>query len=44
MSESGGADPEFLDELRREMGLDEPAPRQYFKWLGVILAGDWGTA
>lgn len=44
MSESRGADPEFLDQLRREMGLDEPAPSQYFKWLGGILTGDWGTS
>jgi len=44
MSESRGADPEFLNKLRAEMGLDEPAPLQYFKWLGGIVTGDWGTS
>src|SRR5690554_2411033 len=44
MSESRGADPEFLNKLRAEMGLDEPAPLQYFKWLGGIVTGDWGQS
>lgn len=44
MAESRGSDPVFLEKLRQEMGLDEPAPIQYFKWLGGILTGDWGTS
>lgn len=44
MAESRGSDPVFLEKLRAEMGLDEPAPIQYFKWLGGILTGDWGTS
>ncbi len=44
MSESRGSDPAFLNKLRAEMGLDEPAPLQYFKWLGGIVTGDWGTS
>ena len=44
MAESRGADPEFLDKLRAELGLDEPAPLQYFKWMGGIVTGDWGTS
>lgn len=44
MAESRGSDPEFLDKLRAELGLDEPAPLQYFRWLGGIVTGDWGTS
>lgn len=44
MAESRGSDPEFLDRMREEMGLNEPAPLQYFKWLGGIATGDWGTS
>ncbi|MCK9496332.1 MAG: ABC transporter permease [Dehalococcoidia bacterium] len=44
MAESRGSDPEFLDQLRAELGLNEPAPIQYFKWLGGIVTGDWGTS
>jgi peptide/nickel transport system permease protein len=27
---------------RQSMGLDEPLPVQYIKWLGSLLRGDWG--
>lgn len=30
--------------LRLEMGLDQPAPVRYVKWLSGILHGDWGSS
>ena len=38
------ATPEALENLRRELGLNEPALSRYFSWLGGILQGDLGTA
>ena len=38
------ATPEALANLRREMGLNEPALQRYFSWLGGILQGDLGVA
>ncbi|MDW4499830.1 ABC transporter permease [Sulfitobacter sp. D35] len=38
------ATPEALANLRRELGLDEPALSRYFTWLGNFLQGDLGTA
>lgn len=39
-----GATPEALANLRRDMGLNEPAVTRYFDWLFGILRGDLGTA
>jgi peptide/nickel transport system permease protein len=33
-----------LEELRLELGLNEPLPLQYFRWLGNFTMGDWGTS
>jgi peptide/nickel transport system permease protein len=33
-----------LQSLRRELGLDLPAPIQYARWLGGFVIGDWGTS
>lgn len=33
-----------LETCRQELGLDQPAPAQYFNWLGNFLQGDWGTS
>lgn len=30
--------------LRRRLGLDQPLPVQYFKWLGLALQGELGTS
>ena len=38
------ATPEALENLRRELGLNEPPITRYFSWLGGILQGDLGTA
>ncbi len=31
-------------ELRRELGLDQPIPVQYLRWLGGLVAGDLGRS
>ncbi len=36
--------PEARIELTKKLGLDEPLPTQYFKWLVNILQGDAGTS
>ena len=38
------ATPESLANLRKEMGLDQPALTRYFQWLGGIVQGDLGTS
>ena len=38
------ATPEALANLRRELGLEEPALSRYFSWLGNAVTGDLGTA
>ena len=38
------ATPEALANLRKELGLNEPALSRYFGWLGNALQGDLGTA
>lgn len=36
--------PDDLTRLRRELGLDEPLPIQYLKWLANVLQGDLGRS
>jgi len=38
------ARPEALEALRVELGLNDPAPVQYARWLGGFVIGDWGTS
>jgi peptide/nickel transport system permease protein len=35
---------EALQALRRELGLDQPALVQYFRWLMNFISGDWGVS
>ncbi len=35
---------EYVEELRREYGLDKPAPVRYFIWLGQVVRGNLGTS
>ena len=37
-----GADEAKLDEIRADLGLDEPVIVRYFDWLGAFLTGDLG--
>lgn len=38
------ATPEALANIRKELGLNEPAISRYFAWLGGLVQGDLGTA
>ncbi len=38
------ATPQSLENLRRELGLNDPAYIRYFRWLFGVLHGDLGTA
>jgi peptide/nickel transport system permease protein len=38
------ARPEAIEQLRAELGLNDPALVQYVRWLGGFLMGDWGTS
>lgn len=38
------ADPETLATIRKEMGLDQPVPVQYARYLGRLLHGDLGRS
>ncbi len=33
-----------LEVLRAKLGLDDPLPVQYLRWLGGFLSGDWGMS
>ena len=39
-----GATPESLAALRRELGLDQPLPVRYARWLASFVQGDPGTS
>ena len=45
---SGGSEasltPEAIEELRKELGLDDPLPVQYLRWLGNAVRGDLGNS
>lgn len=34
--------PEIIEQLRRNLGLDQPVYVRYFKWLIAFFTGDWG--
>jgi peptide/nickel transport system permease protein len=38
------ATPEQVQEMRKLMGLDRPAPTRYLEWLGGIVTGDLGNS
>lgn len=38
------ATPETVAALRRQMGLDQPAPVRYWAWLTGVLQGDFGVS
>ncbi|HEY0835563.1 MAG TPA: ABC transporter permease [Azospirillum sp.] len=39
-----GASEETLAALRAQLGLDQPAPERYARWLGGMLTGDFGRS
>jgi peptide/nickel transport system permease protein len=38
------ADPAQLEEIERRLGLRDPLPIQYAKWLFGMMTGDWGLS
>jgi peptide/nickel transport system permease protein len=38
------ATPEMYEQIRREFGLDQPLPAQYWSYLTGLLQGDWGRS
>lgn len=36
--------PEIVEQTRARLGLDEPLPVQYVKWIGAFATGDWGNS
>ena len=38
------ASPEARAALRAKYGLNDPLVEQYFRWLWLVLRGDWGTS
>lgn len=39
-----GATPQQFEQVRRDLGLDQPLPVQYVRWLGGALQGDFGKS
>jgi peptide/nickel transport system permease protein len=39
---SPNVSPEVVEQMRRNLGLDQPLHIQYFRWLGSFLRGDFG--
>jgi peptide/nickel transport system permease protein len=44
MGERGASNPTYVEQTRKNLGLDQPVPVQYLKWLGRLAQGDLGTA
>ena len=44
MGPQAAANPRFLAQARENLGLDQPLPVQYLRWLGRLLRGDLGRA
>jgi peptide/nickel transport system permease protein len=42
--EQGAMDPQILAQLRHSYGLDQPLLIQYFKWMWLLLHGDFGLS
>jgi peptide/nickel transport system permease protein len=38
------ATPENVAALQRQLGLDQPAPERYLRWLAGFLSGQWGSS
>jgi peptide/nickel transport system permease protein len=39
-----GATPEQVDRVHEQLGLDDPLPERYVRWLGDLVQGDFGTS
>lgn len=41
-AEIPGVSAEVIANLKKELGLDQPVPIQYVRWLGAAVRGEWG--
>lgn len=44
MGPTAAANPEYVEQTRKNLGLDDPLPVQYVRWVGNLVQGDFGTA
>ena len=44
IGEANMRDRVMYETMRKELGLDQPIPMQYAKWLGRVLRGDFGRS
>ena len=44
MGERAASNPQYVEQARKNLGLDKPLPVQYVTWVGNMLRGDFGTA
>jgi peptide/nickel transport system permease protein len=44
MGPTAAGNPQYVEQARANLGLDEPLPVQYITWLKNLLKGDFGTA
>jgi len=39
-----GVDPHWIEQERDRLGLNDPLPQRYIRWLGAMFQGDFGTS
>jgi len=44
MGERAASNPQFVEQARKNLGLDKSLPVQYITWVGNLVRGDFGTA
>jgi peptide/nickel transport system permease protein len=44
MGERAASNPQYVEQARKNLGLDDPMPVQYLRWVGNLVQGDFGTA
>ena len=44
LAETGGFEPEVIEDFRERWGFDRPAYKQYLTYMGNLLRGDFGTS
>lgn len=44
MGERAASNPQYVEQARKNLGLDDPMPVQYVRWVGNLVRGDFGTA
>jgi peptide/nickel transport system permease protein len=44
MGEQAASNPQYVEQARKNLGLDDPLPVQYVRWVGNLVQGDFGIA